>query len=120
MESLQDQLRADLAEAMRARDRTTVRVLRTVLSAIANAEAQPDPDTTPASLSSEGRIAGASKGVGATEVPRRDVDEHDALVLLTAERDERLAAADALAARGATKAADDLRAEAALIDRYLV
>src|SRR4051794_23206334 len=73
----------------------------------------------PTSLRSEGGIAGASEGVGATEVPRRDVDEHDTSVLLTAERDERLASADALAARGATEAADDLRAEADRLDRPL-
>lgn len=120
MEGLADQVRADLAEAMRARDRTTVRVLRTVLSALANAEAQPEPRTTPTSLRSEGPVAGASEGLGATEVARRDMDEHDTLVVLTAERDERLSSADALAARGATEAADELRAEAALIDGYLV
>jgi uncharacterized protein YqeY len=120
METLAAQLRADLADAMGARDRTTVRVLRTVLSAIANAEAQPDADATPTSLRSEGPIAGAHAGLGATDIARRELDEHDTLVVLTAERDERLASADALGARGATEAADDLRAEAALIDRYLV
>ena len=120
MDTLAAQLRADLSEAMRARDRTTVRVLRTALSAIANAEAQPDPDSTPTSLRSDGRIAGATEGLGATDIAGRELDEHDALVVLTAERDERLASADALAARGATEEADDLRAEAAVIDRYLV
>jgi uncharacterized protein YqeY len=120
VDSLAAQLRADLAQAMGARDHTTVRVLRTVLSAMANAEAQPEADATASSLRSEGPIAGASEGLGATETARRELDEHDALVVLTAERDERLASADALAARGATEEADELRAEAAVIDRYLV
>jgi hypothetical protein len=104
---------------MRARDLTTVRVLRTVLSAIANAEAQPDTDATPTSLRSDGRIAGATAGVGAADVARRDLTESDTLAVLTAERDERLASADALSTRGAMEAAADLRAEAAVIDRYL-
>jgi len=120
MEDLAEQLRADLARAMRARDRVTVRVLRTLLSAIANAEAQADANTTPVSLRSEGRIAGAGGSLGATDAPRRDLDEHDILVVLTAERDERLASAGALGERGAIEAANGLRAEAALIDRYLV
>ncbi|MBA2956141.1 hypothetical protein GON03_17510 [Nocardioides sp. MAH-18] len=54
------------------------------------------------------------------DVTKRELDEHDTLVVLTAERDERLASADILGARGSTDEADDLRAEAALIDRYLV
>ena len=120
MEGIAEQLRADLMDAMRARDQVTVRVLRTVLSAIANAEAQLETDTTPTSLRSEGHIAGAPEGVGATDVTRRELDEHDTLVVLTAERDERLASADVLGARGATEEAHDLRVEAALIDRYLV
>jgi uncharacterized protein len=119
MEGLTEQVRADLTTAMRARDRTTVGVLRTVLAAIANAEAQPDTDATPTSLRSEGGIAGATAGFGAAEVARRDLTEVDTLAVLTAERDERLASADALGARGAIEAADDLRAEAAVIDRYL-
>ena len=119
MGGLTEQLRADLATAMRARDRTTVRVLRTVLSAIANAEAQPDTDAMPTSLRSAGGIAGATAGLGAEDVARRALTEGDTLAVLTAERDERLAAADALGARGEIEAADDLRAEAAVIDRYL-
>jgi uncharacterized protein YqeY len=120
MEGLTGQLRADLVTAMRARDRTTVRVLRTVLSAIADAEAQPDTDATPTTSRSEGGIAGATAGLGAADVAGRDLTEGDTLAVLTAERNERLASADALGARGAIEAAEDLRAEAAVIDRYLV
>jgi uncharacterized protein YqeY len=120
MEGLTEQLRADLANAMRARDLATVRVLRTLLSAIANAEAQPNTDaTTPTSLRFDGGIAGATAGVGAADVVRRELTEGDILAVLTAERDERLASADALSAGGAIEAADDVRAEAAVIDRYL-
>ena len=60
MSDLHKRLRADLTDALRARDRESVRVLRTVLAAIANAEAQPAADLTPMSLRSEGVIAGPS------------------------------------------------------------
>ncbi len=94
-------------------------MLRTVLSAIANAEAQPDVDRTPTSLRSEGAIAGAANGLGALEVARRELDTGDIRAIVLAERDERLAAADDLAMRDVLEAADELRAEAALLDHYL-
>jgi uncharacterized protein YqeY len=112
-------LRDDLSAALRARDRDTVRVLRTVLSAVANAEAQPDHDATPLSLRSEGVIAGAADGVAAAEVARRDLGEQEVRAVVQAERAERLAAADDLAARGAVDAAEALRAEATLLERYV-
>ena len=115
---LSDRLRADLTAGMRERDRERVRVLRTVLSAIANAEAQPDLDATPTSLRSEGPIAGATDGLSA-DVARRELDETQIRAVVAAERDERLASADDLESRGAGEAAGVLRAEAALLDGYL-
>jgi hypothetical protein len=94
-------------------------VLRTALSAIANAEAQPDPEETPVSLRSEGSIAGAAAGVGASEAARRTLDEQDARHILEAERNECLAAAEDLTARGAQSQADALYADAAILEQYL-
>ena len=119
MSDLPGRLRRDLTAAMRERDRDAVRVLRTVLSAIANAEAQPDLDDTPMSQRSQGVIAGATEGLGTGEVPRRELTDQDVRAVVEAERDERRAAADDLAARGAVDAADGLRAEATLLERYL-
>ena len=90
-----------------------------MLSAIANAEAQPDLDATPMSLRSSGVIAGAADGVGAAEVARRILDPRGERGIVKSERDERLASADELASRGALDAAGALGAEAALLDRYL-
>lgn len=104
---------------MRERDRAAVRVLRTVLAAIANAEAQPDLDETPVSLRSEGPIAGAVDGLTAADVVRRSLTEAEVRALVMAERDERLAAADDLAGRGAGEAATALRDQAALLEVYL-
>lgn len=119
MPDLGSRLRDDLTAALRARDRATVRVLRTVLAAIANAEAPPDLDETPLSVRSTGPIAGAAQGLAASEVPRRELQPHEVRAIVAAERDERLGAAEDLATRGALDAADGLRAEAALLERYL-
>ena len=118
-DDLPGRLRADLTAALKARDRESARVLRTVLSAIANAEAQPASDDTPTSLRSQGVIAGAAAGLGAAEVARRDLGAGDVRAIVAAERDGRLAAAEDLDGRGAGDAAEALRAEAALLERYL-
>lgn len=119
MPDLRDRLQRDLTEAVRQRNREQMRVLRTVLSAIANAEAPPISDETPTSLRSEGPIAGARNGLAAAEIPRRELNAEDVHAIVAAERDERIAAADTLATRGALKAADSLRSEAAILQRYL-
>lgn len=89
MTNLHARLREDLTVALRERDRKKVRVLRTVLSAIANAEAQPASEGAPAP--SDGPIAGASLGVGATEVARHDLDAEQVRAIVRTERDERVA-----------------------------
>ncbi|WP_243057080.1 GatB/YqeY domain-containing protein [Nocardioides sp. SR21] len=119
MPDLQARLREDLTTALRARDRVTAGVLRTALSAIANAEAQPAPADTPVSLRTEGVIAGAATGLGAADVARRELTAADVRTIVAGERDERLASAADLDARGAAEAAAALRTEAALLDQYL-
>lgn len=119
MSDLPRQLRADLTTAQRARDRDQVRVLRTVLSAIANAEAQPNLDQPPMSLQSDGPFAGAAQGLGAADVDRRELDAGQLRAVIEAEQAELLTAANDLITHGAVDAADALRADAAFLDRYL-
>ncbi|GAA1799083.1 hypothetical protein GCM10009795_050690 [Nocardioides hankookensis] len=119
MADLPRRLRDDLTAALRARDKDAVRVLRTALAAIANAEAQPEVDETPTSLRSEGVIAGASEGLGSADVARKELGPDDVVAIVRAERDDRLASADDLEGRRAGEAAKALRADAALLDRYL-
>lgn len=116
---LTSRLRADLTAALRERDRAAAGVLRAVLAAIANAEAQPDTDERTVSERTDGPIAGAAQGLGAADVGRRELSVDDLRGIVAAERDERLAAASDLAARGADDAAAALRREAALLERYL-
>jgi uncharacterized protein YqeY len=116
---LQERLRRGLTDALRERDLTTARVLRTALSAIANAEAQSQASEPPRNLQSSGSIAGAATGVGASEVARRTLDEAEIRGILESERAECLVAATELEARGAHRQVDALRAQAALLSEYL-
>lgn len=113
---LADRLGGDLRAALRRRDRAAVGVLRSVLATIANAEAVPVDDVRP--RPTDGPIAGASAGLGATEAPRRVLSEEDVRALVAGERDELLAAAGQ-AAQAAPERAEQLRAGAALLDAYL-
>lgn len=89
MSSLVDRMRADLTAAIRARETDTVRALRVVLGAVANAEAQPINDTVPTSLTTAGGIAGAADGLGAAEIERRELTEDDVRGIIRAERQAR-------------------------------
>jgi uncharacterized protein YqeY len=97
---LQARLRAALKAAMQRRDRVATSALRTALAAIDNAEAIDATDdhvaglgtetAFPAGASSEGRIAGASEGLGSTERPRRSLTHDDVVAILRAEVDQHL------------------------------
>jgi uncharacterized protein YqeY len=104
---LRDRLRADLPTAMRARDRARVAVLRSTLAAIENAEA----------VDADG--SGWGDGVWANEVARRHLDEATVHALVTAERDRLLALAGEMAELGQEAEADDLAAQAAVLDEHL-
>ncbi|MEI7057984.1 hypothetical protein WBG06_19315 [Nocardioides sp. CCNWLW239] len=116
MTGLQARLRADLLNARKARDTTATTVLRSTLSAIANAEALPVTETA---LATDGPIAGAAIGVGATEASRRDLSDEDIRSIIAAEQAERRAAASDMEAHGAGDRAEQLRAEAELLATYL-
>ena len=73
--ALRDAMRADLSTAMKARAAETVAALRAGLAAIDNAEAVDIPDRTGALIppGPESVIAGATTGLGSSEVSRRDL-----------------------------------------------
>jgi uncharacterized protein YqeY len=96
-------LRDALREAMRARDTVAVAALRETLAAIDNAEAA-DPSAAP--RAEAGPIAGAVAGLGAGEVPRRQLGADDVAAIVAREIGERRAAAATFAALGR---ADDAR-----------
>lgn len=95
-----------------------VSALRTALAAIENAEAV-RPDEADAPPSGWSHVAGSAAGMGAGDVPRRHLTVVDVEHIVRAEVAERLAAADQYEQRGQSDSATRLRAEAAVLSRYL-
>ncbi|MET0908103.1 MAG: hypothetical protein ABWZ99_01440 [Ilumatobacteraceae bacterium] len=111
-------MRRALTTAMKARDMTTVRAIRSALGAIDNAEAV-DSTVEPDLIDADSTIAGAVAGAGSTELRRRTLDDDDIDALLRAEIADRLAAVEEYRAAGATDRADLLDAEADVISTFL-
>jgi len=109
-------LQEGLTAAMKARDRIAVGALRSVLSALANAEAV---NVEHAPTSTGGAIAGAISGVGAAEAPRRELSDEAVAAVVAAEIAERGAAADEYDRLGQVDEAGRLRAEAEVLSAYL-
>jgi len=107
---IREQMKADLVQAMKARESLTVATLRSVLGAIDNAEAVPVTEPT---LPVE-PVIGKSN-----EVPRKLLSANDIRQILVRERNERQAASLEYAGLGQEAAAERLRREAAIIASYL-
>ena len=108
--ALKERLRADLKTAMQARANGELRVLRTLIAGLDNAEAvavegKPDPF----------RKLGDPSG----EVARRELDGAAVEELLVAEIEARRTAAGEYRRGGREAEADALLAEIALVERYL-
>ena len=101
--ALRQRLQADLRVALEQRDGLRLSVLRTTLSALSNAEAV-DPADHPA---------------GATEVPRRVLDEAEIRALVEQERDELRTTAHRLHRVGAHDRARELLSQANVLDAHL-
>jgi uncharacterized protein len=106
--TLRERLRAALPSALKQRDAPLVSALRATLAALDNAEAVPAGDHEPGSLALEATPV----GVGAREVPRRDLSEEQVAQLVRAEIDERRAAARLYAQAGQHERARRLDSEA--------
>lgn len=111
-------LRYALAAAMRERDTVAVAALRSALGAIDNAEAV-DPGQRAAPAASHRRLAGTVAGLGAGEVPRRELTEPELEAVVRAEVAERTAAAADYERSGRAERAGRLRGEAAVLAAHL-
>ena len=109
-------LHASLLSARKKRDSTRAAALRSVLSAIDNAET---PDAVVVQGRASGAIAGAVAGLGATEVARRELSERQIRDLVRSEIDERRSAADQFTAGGHAERAAALHAEVAVFTGLL-
>jgi uncharacterized protein YqeY len=105
---LKERLRADLKAAMRERQTDQVGLIRTLIAAIDNAEAQPI----------EGYRERLRKLEPIGEIARRELDAQSLDAVLTAETRSRLAAAEDYERNDRADVAVRLRSEAELIARY--
>jgi uncharacterized protein YqeY len=110
-------LRRDLHAALKSRQSEVVAALRTALAAIDDAEAV-DPTSGGATLGA-GPIAGATRGVGSSDVARRALSADDVRGVLRRQVDDYSAEADRYETLGRPDAAARLRREAGALDRYL-
>lgn len=120
-ETMRQRLQADLREAMKARDKAKLDIVRGLISAIDNAGAVAlDSPEARDYANVEGRSQHVVTGVGKTEVTRRVLDANDIAALFKREAAERRSAADDIARHGRADDAEELRAGAVLIESYLL
>lgn len=112
--NLRGRMTAALTDAMRARDPVAVTVLRSALSAVANAEAVAI-DTMPRA----GAAESAPVGAGAADAPRRELTEHDVRAVVLAELAEHDRSAAHLRGAGRPAEAERVAAEAAVLREVL-
>jgi len=106
--AFKERLRADLKTALRERAMDEVRVLRTLIATLDNAEA------VPGEYVALPRAFGDPSGEGA----RQELDAHAVAALLESEIDSRLAAAEDYQDRRRADEAARLRHEAQLLHTY--
>lgn len=107
--NLRQVLQAELITAMKNEDRTTMMVLRSVLSAISNRESVPAPQ-------SKGEPMGS---LGYGDVPRRELTPQEVKLVMLDEIEERRNTAGYLGTAGRHEEAAKLETEAAILERYL-
>jgi uncharacterized protein YqeY len=105
---LQERMRGDLTAALKARDKAAVTALRTALAAVANAEA------VPASDKYQEPVPGRSY-----EAARRELTADEVQAIVRAEAAERQSAIEEFESLGLHGDAERLRAELAVLGRYL-
>jgi uncharacterized protein len=111
-ELLKLRLRADLKTAMQARDALEISVLRSLMAAIDNAQAQPIDLSGPASQM-------RAFGDGAGEVARLTLPVEQIAHLLETEAKARDAASAEMRSLGRSEEGDRLATEATIVRRYL-
>jgi uncharacterized protein YqeY len=111
--TLEDRLRSALRIALRERNAVAMGALRSTLAALANATAV---QSVPLAPGADEHVAGSVSGLGAAEVPRRELTDDEAVAIVRMEIADRIAAAEQY---GRSPAADRLRSEAALLSRFI-
>jgi uncharacterized protein YqeY len=124
MSDVRERLQQALRAAMKARDTVAVSALRSVLAAIANAEAVPPPSVPPdgsaPAVTGNQYVAGSTAGLAATEAGRRELTSDEITGIVLAEIAERQAAARQYHAAGQAEQAGRLLREAQVIEEPLL
>ena len=105
-EALTTRLRADLTTALRGRDQPAVRAIRTLMSAVANAEA---PSIDDAPLEVRGELV---------EHARRELTDADVASIVAHQIADRTATIATYRANGRDDAADELQREIDVLAAY--
>ena len=105
--SLRQRINADLLLAMKAKDTVAISALRSVLSALDNATAVP-ASTVPAPVFGHNG-----------DVPGRDLSDSDCQSIISAAVSDRSAAAEEYERLGRDDVAARMRAEQAVMERYI-
>jgi hypothetical protein len=86
MEEIKTRLSTDLRQALKNKDNIATKTIRSLMSAIDNAEAI--AIETPSIMPMAGLIAGATEGLGSTEVMRKELTGQDIQEIIKKEIDE--------------------------------
>lgn len=113
---ISSRLRGDLTAALKARDSVTVAALRSALTALDNAGAV---EVSASRSGGTEHVAGATAGVGSTDVARRVLSERDAMAILRSQIEEHSHAANEYARIGRDDIAERLRNEAGVLTAYV-
>jgi hypothetical protein len=116
--TLRDYLDAELASALRGRDRAVISALRSALSALANAEAIPAPAPMDTRAGTP-QFAGAVPGLGAGEAPRIALSEEQQREIVAREAAELASHAERLVRLCRRDEADGARRGARVLTRAL-
>lgn len=117
VEAIRAGMRKDLVIALKARATETAAALRTAIAALDNAEAV-DASEIPAA-SQDGPVAGASVGLGSSEVARRSLSAADARSVVGAVIAEYLDEAQGYESMGRGEDAQRLRRQAETLRSHL-
>lgn len=109
-------MRRDLVAALKSRATDTAAALRTAIAAVDNAEAV---DTTGLVTTDDGPVAGATAGLGSSEVARRTLSVADAHEVIAAVISEYVDEAERYESLTRDEAAEVLRQQAEVLRRYL-
>jgi uncharacterized protein YqeY len=116
---MEARLRTALKEAMKSRDAAAISAIRSALGAVDNAGSVGDGDWERSPLAGSDHIAGSVQGLGAADVPRREIDDWQVVEIVRADVADRMQAAEQYRELGLVEEAARLESECKVLLRLL-